>query len=43
VEYDGGTQLGILDLQKYSCDEFLLFSDGISNFGEMGFTNFLIN
>ncbi|HEY6900660.1 MAG TPA: DUF2135 domain-containing protein, partial [Puia sp.] len=31
--YDGGTQFGVLDLQKYGCDEFLLFSDGHSNFG----------
>jgi hypothetical protein len=33
LEYDGGTQLGKLDLTNYNCDEFLLFSDGISNFG----------
>jgi len=32
--YDGGTQLGALDLSKYSCDEFLLSTDGINNFGE---------
>jgi tetratricopeptide (TPR) repeat protein len=32
--YDGGTQLGALDLKNYPCDEFLLFSDGLSNFGE---------
>jgi hypothetical protein len=32
--YDGGTQLGALDLNKYSCDEFLLSTDGINNFGE---------
>jgi hypothetical protein len=32
--HDGGTQLGILDCSKYTADEFLLFSDGISNFGE---------
>lgn len=31
---DGGTQLGCLDLAKYDCDEFILISDGISNFGE---------
>lgn len=32
--YDGGTQLGNLDLSAYSCDEFILVSDGISNFGK---------
>ncbi len=32
--YDGGTQLGILDLNEYKCDEFILISDGISNFGK---------
>ncbi len=32
--YDGGTQLGCLDLAKYSCDEFILCSDGLSNFGD---------
>lgn len=32
--YDGATQLGILNLQKYKCDEFILISDGISNFGK---------
>lgn len=32
--YDGGTQMGILDCSKYNADEFFLFSDGISNFGE---------
>jgi Ca-activated chloride channel homolog len=31
--YDGATQFGALDLRKYPCDEFLLFSDGRSNFG----------
>ncbi|MFI5204091.1 MAG: VIT domain-containing protein, partial [Flavobacteriales bacterium] len=31
--YDGGTQLGALDLSKYTCDEFILCSDGISTFG----------
>ena len=34
VKYDGGTQLGALDLNKYTCDEFLLVSDGVSNFGD---------
>jgi len=32
--YDGGTQLGALDFNLYPCDEILLFSDGISNFGK---------
>lgn len=32
--YDGGTQLGQLDLSAYNCDEFILVTDGISNFGE---------
>jgi tetratricopeptide (TPR) repeat protein len=31
---DGGTQLGAVDLTKYDCDEFLLSTDGVSNFGE---------
>jgi hypothetical protein len=31
--YDGGTQFGALRLSDYPCDEFLLFSDGHSNFG----------
>lgn len=31
--YDGGTQLGSLDFNEYSCDEILFFSDGVSNFG----------
>lgn len=34
IKYDGGTQIGSLNLRDYSCDEFLLFSDGMSNFGE---------
>ncbi len=34
ITYDGGTQLGVLDFTKYSCDEILLFSDGVSNFGK---------
>jgi Vault protein inter-alpha-trypsin domain/Uncharacterized protein conserved in bacteria (DUF2135) len=33
VVYDGGTQFGVLRLSDYPCDEFLLFSDGHSNFG----------
>jgi hypothetical protein len=31
--FDGATQFGVLDLRKYPCDEYLLFSDGHSNFG----------
>jgi hypothetical protein len=33
IQYDGGTQLGVLNLQK-EVDQILLFTDGISNFGE---------
>ena len=38
--YDGGTQFGAVDLSKFTCDEFLLVSDGLSNFGdhELGVT-----
>lgn len=32
--YDGGTQFGAIDLTKYSFDEILLFSDGLSTFGK---------
>lgn len=31
--YDGGTQFGVLDLRKVPADEYLLVSDGHSNFG----------
>lgn len=34
VRYDGGTQLGAIDPAKYDGEVILLFSDGISNFGE---------
>ena len=34
INYDGGTQLGALDLTKYECDEFIISTDGLSNFGE---------
>ena len=34
VIYDGGTQLGAINLNKFSADEFLIFTDAISNFGE---------
>ncbi len=34
LTYDGGTQLGAIDLSEYSCDKFILSTDGISNFGE---------
>jgi len=33
IVYDGGTRFGALDPGKYPCDEYLLFSDGHSNFG----------
>ena len=32
--FDGGTQLGALDCAKYRSDAYLLFSDGISNYGD---------
>lgn len=31
--YDGGTRFGALNLEQYPADEYLLFSDGRSNFG----------
>ncbi len=34
LTYDGGTQLGCLDLKKYTTDELLLVTDGLSNFGK---------
>ncbi len=34
LKYDGGTQLGCLDLTKYLAEEQILVSDGLSNFGE---------
>jgi hypothetical protein len=34
LTYDGGTQFGAIDLAKYSFDEILLFSDGLSTFGK---------
>lgn len=34
VNYDGATQFGSLNLKNYRCDEFILCSDGISNFGD---------
>ena len=36
MTYDGGTQLGALDLRKLPGEEFLLFSDGHSTFGNPG-------
>lgn len=33
IPCDGGTQLGSLDLTHYTCDEFILSTDGISTFG----------
>jgi TonB-dependent SusC/RagA subfamily outer membrane receptor len=32
--FDGGTQLGNLDCEKYNSDAYLLFSDGLSNYGD---------
>jgi tetratricopeptide (TPR) repeat protein len=34
LAYDGGTQLGALNLNDYTCDEVIISSDGISNFGK---------
>lgn len=34
IQYDGATQLGILDFSKINVDEILLFTDGLSNFGK---------
>lgn len=31
--FDGGTQLGALDCNKFNTDVYLLFSDGLSNYG----------
>lgn len=33
--YDGGTQLGALNLSSVKADEILFFSDGLSNFGKV--------
>ena len=38
IVYDGGTQFGLLHLNDYPCDEFLLFSDGHSTFGSDAIT-----
>lgn len=38
LPFDGATQIGALDLSQYVCDEFLLLSDGLSNFGESDLT-----
>jgi hypothetical protein len=34
VKYDGGTQIGSINLNRYACDEFIISTDGMSNFGE---------
>lgn len=34
IPYDGGTQLGVLDFSGLKTDKILLFTDGLSNFGE---------
>ncbi|MEM7373292.1 MAG: VIT domain-containing protein [Bacteroidota bacterium] len=34
LQYDGGTQLGQLDMRNYTCDEVLLLSDGLSTVGK---------
>ncbi len=35
MAYDGGTQLGTLNLNATKADEILLFTDGLSNFGKI--------
>ena len=32
--FDGGTQMGVLDCAKYNSEAYLLFSDGLSNYGD---------
>lgn len=40
LKYDGGTNLGAIDLSKTDAREILLFTDGLSNFGgEKGFSS----
>ncbi len=34
IAYDGATDFGVIDFSQINTDEILLFSDGISNFGE---------
>ena len=34
LRYDGGTQLGTINLNQYSTNEILLFTDGMSTFGK---------
>ncbi|MFD2518246.1 VIT domain-containing protein [Salinimicrobium flavum] len=34
LSYDGGTNLGAVDFSSINCEEILLFTDGISTFGE---------
>ncbi len=35
LNYDGGTQLGVLDFTKIEADEILFSSDGLSNLGKL--------
>lgn len=34
IDYDGGTQLGAIDLIKYNSEEFFIFTDGVQTFGK---------
>jgi hypothetical protein len=34
AKFDGGTQFGAIDLSTFQADEFILCSDGLSNFGD---------
>jgi len=36
--YDGGTQLGSIDCNKYPFDELIIFTDGLSTFGKKEIT-----
>ena len=38
--FDGATNFGAIDFNKYESDEILLFSDGVSNFGSELLDNF---
>lgn len=37
IAYDGGTNLGLIDLNSMPSDEYFLFSDGLSTFGDIEF------
>lgn len=39
LDYDGGTQAGVLNFSSVTADEILVFSDGLGNFGNEQFQN----